>query len=509
VVGWLFPSPGEPGLAIARRTQLRLTASLILANLVGAAVVFVFLGLVLPAPDVEDQGQVLLVNGVLTAIFVSIGIVGGTIWGLKRLRPLREWLREERPATEEERMTVLRAPYRIVGMHAVLWGSGAIAFTILNWSYSAELGQRVAMTLVLGGITTCAAAYLVTERGLRAAAARALATGVPERPVAPGVLARSFLAWALGTGIPVVGLMLTAISTLTEGDFTADQLSVTVLALGGIALVLGLYISMLATRAVSDPIVSVREALTRVERGDLETEVPVYDGSEVGLLQAGFNRMVAGLRERERLHDLFGRHVGEDVAKAALEQDVELGGETREVSILFVDMVGSTTLAAERPPEDVVEILNRFFAVVVDVVHDHGGWVNKFEGDAALAVFGAPVPMSDHATRALAAARELCDRLSTLDEADAGIGVSAGEVVAGNIGEEQRFEYTVIGDPVNEAARLTELAKSEGGVLASGAALERASEEERARWETGDTVELRGRSRETRLAKPSVEGPNA
>ena len=78
--------------------------------------------------------------------------------------------------------------------------------------------------------------------------------------------------------------------------------------------------------------------------------------------------MVAGLREREQIHDLFGRHVGEDVGEAALEEDVELGGETREVSVLFVDMVGSTTLASERPPQEVVDTLNRFFAIVVDVV---------------------------------------------------------------------------------------------------------------------------------------------
>jgi adenylate cyclase len=239
-----------------------------------------------------------------------------------------------------------------------------------------------------------------------------------------------------------------------------------------------------------------------VESGDLDVEVEVYDGSELGGLQAGFNRMVAGLRERERIHDLFGRHVGEDVAKAALEQDVELGGETREVSVLFVDMVGSTKLASERPPQEVVDTLNEFFAIVIDVVGRHDGWVNKFEGDAALAIFGAPVPLSDHASKALAAARELCDELNELESFEAGIGVSSGEVVAGNIGEEHRFEYTVIGDPVNEAARLTELAKSEGGVLVSDSAIELASEEEAGRWKLGDTVELRGRSKPTRPAKP-------
>src|SRR5204862_722277 len=130
------------------------------------------------------------------------------------------------------------------------------------------------------------------------------------------------------------------------------------------------------------------------------------------------------------------------------------------------------------------------------------GLVNKFEGDAALCVFGAPVESPHASADALAAARELRDRLrGELPAVEMGIGVSAGTAVAGNIGAEQRFEYTVIGDPVNEAARLCELAKARPErVLASNAALERASESESAAWTLGDAVTLRGRDAETRLA---------
>jgi adenylate cyclase len=215
--------------------------------------------------------------------------------------------------------------------------------------------------------------------------------------------------------------------------------------------------------------------------------------------------MVGGLRERERIRDLFGRHVGEDVAHRALEGEIELGGEVREVAVLFVDIIGSTRLAATRPPGEVVEILNRFFAVVVEVVTAHGGLINKFEGDAALAVFGAPLACEDAADRALASARELASRLrEEVSECEAGIGVAAGEAVAGNIGAEQRYEYTVIGDPVNEAARLTELAKTlPGRVAASDQALADASASERERWCAGDEVVLRGRSAATAVATPA------
>jgi adenylate cyclase len=135
----------------------------------------------------------------------------------------------------------------------------------------------------------------------------------------------------------------------------------------------------------------------------------------------------------------------------------------------------------------------------------HGGWVNKFEGDAALCVFGAPTSHPDAAGAALAAARLLRTRLDTeLPEVPAAIGVSAGPVVAGNVGAAERYEYTVIGDPVNEAARLTELAKrAPGRLLASDVALERAQPRERDRWQPGESVQLRGRDRATVVATPA------
>jgi adenylate cyclase len=149
-------------------------------------------------------------------------------------------------------------------------------------------------------------------------------------------------------------------------------------------------------------------------------------------------------------------------------------------------------------------MLNEFFAVVVQSVHEHDGLVNKFEGDAALCVFGAPVPQPDHATRALACARKLRERIDALGSGlDAAIGVACGTVVAGHIGAEARFEYTVIGDPVNEAARLTELAKQHAErLLVSGDTVDSAGGGEAAHWCRDGEVVLRGRACPTRLAMP-------
>jgi adenylate cyclase len=140
-------------------------------------------------------------------------------------------------------------------------------------------------------------------------------------------------------------------------------------------------------------------------------------------------------------------------------------------------------------------MLNTFFGTVVRTVAAEGGWVNKFEGDGALCVFGAPADQPDHAARALRAARTL--GVALRDDLPAGIGVSSGMVVAGNVGAEQRYEYTVIGDPVNEAARLTEEAKHHAGrVLASEAAV-RAAGAEASNWVEVGSFELRGRTTPT------------
>ena len=143
--------------------------------------------------------------------------------------------------------------------------------------------------------------------------------------------------------------------------------------------------------------------------------------------------------------------------------------------------------------------------MVVEEVDRHSGLTNKFIGDAVLAIFGAPVELEDHASEALAAARAMGKRLAEeVPELEAGIGVATGEAVAGNVGDESRFEYTVVGDAVNAAARLTELAKDvDGHVLAAWESVEAAGEDEAGNWQRHDTVTLRGRSTETVLAVPT------
>ncbi|MDT5246699.1 MAG: adenylate cyclase, partial [Mycobacterium sp.] len=319
-----------------------------------------------------------------------------------------------------------------------------------------------------------------------------------------GIMGRTMIVWLLSSGVFLVGIALTAVFALSLQNLTTAQFAFAVIILALLAFFVGFLLMWILSWLTATPVRVVRSALKQVEQGDLDCNVVVFDGTELGELQRGFNSMVAGLRERERVRDLFGRHVGREVAAAAEQQRPKLGGEERHVAVIFVDIIGSTQLVTGRPATEVVDLLNRFFTVIVDEVDRHHGFVNKFEGDAALAVFGAPNHLDHPEDEALAAGRAIARRIrDEAPECEAGIGVASGQAVAGNVGAKERFEYTVIGEPVNEAARLCELAKSTPAhLLASSQTVQNASENERSHWTFGDTVTLRGHDEPTRLALP-------
>ena len=499
----LGPADQSPR-ALRVRVQLMLTWLLISTNVIGAVVVFVISSFVVPAPAASG-GTVLSLAIAVPVYVVAAVVVGAWVGTATTLRALR-WATEDRAPTDDDRTRTLRAPQRLTALQGLLWGGAVIVFTVLALAIQPSRAVTTALTVGIAGVVVSSVAYLLTQFTLRPIAARALAeVPLTSRPRGAGVGDRMVIFWGLGTAMPLVGLMIAAIVALAGDQTSLTRLAVVVLVLCSVVLLFGLFITVLNARSVVAPVVSVRDALLAVERGDLDHTVPVYDGTELGQLQSGFNQMVAGLREREHLRDLFGRHVGQDVARAAAEMPgggVELGGQTREASVLFVDLVGSTAYAAEHSAEEVVAVLNRFFGVVVDEVDRHGGLVNKFIGDAVLAIFGAPVEHDDHAGAALGAARAMARRLAEeVPEVGAGIGVSTGEVVAGNVGHASRFEYTVIGDAVNSAARLTDLAKDvPGRVLVARASVDRAQGEESSYWRSDGELTLRGRTTATPVA---------
>jgi class 3 adenylate cyclase len=216
------------------------------------------------------------------------------------------------------------------------------------------------------------------------------------------------------------------------------------------------------------PIRDLAEGTERVAAGDFSRRLPVVQDDDLGALAASFNRMQAGLAERQRLQAAFGTYVDPALAARLLEQgDDVFSGERREVTVMFVDIRDFTPFAETNPAEEVVARLNALFEIVVPAVVDAGGHVNKFLGDGALAVFGAPNELAAHADVAVDAAL-LVHRLVVERFGGAlriGIGVNTGVVIAGTIGGGSKLEFTLIGDAVNVAARVEQLTKTTGDAI--------------------------------------------
>jgi adenylate cyclase len=489
--------------------RLSLLRDVGLATIVSAGFVFVYFSVLFrngtSAGGWSHEDTVSLVVFAAFMILTTALSVPQGAWQLKRVLA---WEAQGRQPDQAEVANTLAIPASIARISFTYWAIAAVVFGALNVVYGNAIVYviRITVGIFLGGLTSSALVYLLVERRLRPMFARALAGVEPSRGNRLSVGRRVILAWVLGSAIPLLGIALAPISRETGDGVSVVPL--VALAIAG--LVGGGVLITAAARSVAMPLEELRAATGRLQQGDLSTSIIVDDGGEIGMLQAGFNRMISGLRDQARIRELFGRYVGADVAREALDRDVHLGGELREVSVLFVDLIGSTAMAQRRPPTEVVALLNRFFANVVREIEREGGWVNKFEGDGALCIFGAPVPQPDHATRALRAARSIATVLLEAGDLDAGTGVSAGLVVAGNIGAEERYEYTVIGDPVNEAARLTDLAKAQPArTLASEAVVTAAGPAEAQHWRRVGAVELRGRNRPTVVYEPASTGADA
>jgi adenylate cyclase len=487
-----------------QRARWMTAVSLGLANIAGAAITFAIGVLAFPSGVVTSRG--LSVLGYSTAGYLLLTLILGTVMALRIAATAEEVLTSAEPVPPARLQQVLRNQWRHTRYCAVFWvGAAAMVGFILAAVLGVEafLVFRGVLTVLLGGLTTCAIAFLLLERGMRPVVTR-LREVLPEvTACAPSVRSRLLLAWALGSGIPLAGIALTLIE---QQGTDHTRLFILLGLLTGAGILVGAYTSVLAAGSVADPLRTLQKTMERVAGGDLSATVPIADSGEIGDLQLRFNRMTAGLREREQLREVFGRHVGTDVARYAIDNS-DLGGETREVSVLFIDLRGSTALAEKLAPDRVVAMLNDLFTTVVTAVESEGGWANKFEGDGALCIFGAPMPQPEHGEHALRAARRLSADLQTLrrrhPDLDAGIGVASGTVVAGNVGSAQRYEYTVIGDPVNVAARLCSLAKrTPGRVLVDASSVEAAGAEEKAMWESRGEVELRGRERPATVYAP-------
>ncbi len=476
------PDPNDPKPARARATIRGVLLLQALSNGLGVAAVAAYFHFLLPGSE-GGELESTTINLVAFGIYVGVMVVLAVPVNAMLLRRAVSWVRLGNPPTERQRRFLFSLPTFETLTALVSWFGAAVLFGVINSDVA-----RIGFGLALAGIIVCTMLYLLLEGYFRPLYALALVDAeLPEDR--RDVLPRLMLAWLMGSAVPLVAIGLNPlIAPVPLGGDRLAWIAVVGALAGGIVMAI-------ASISVSRPLNRVRAALRQIEQGDLDVHVPVDDLGELGRLAEGVNDLVAGIREREALREVFGRQVGQaDLADLAMSHDEPTAtGERRQVTVLFVDLRGYTRFSERHSPEDVVGMLNRFFAVVVAVVAREGGWVNKFEGDAALCLFGAPQDEPDHAARALRAAAAIPRELAHTDAMlRAGIGVATGEVIAGFVGTPDRFEYTVIGDVVNVASRLCDLAKDEGaGVLATRATVDGAGSPEE--WHAAGRIAVRGR----------------
>ncbi len=225
---------------------------------------------------------------------------------------------------------------------------------------------------------------------------------------------------------------------------------------------------ILLARSVTRPILDLARRVRRIEAGDYGQAVAVTGQDEIGQLAGSINTMAAGLAEKEKVRDLLGKVVSHEIAEELLSKTIALGGEERVVTVLFADIKGFTSLCENLAPEAVLTLLNRYLSEITEVIERHHGVVDKYTGDSVMALFGAPLSRPGDAGNAIATALAIQSTMAALNEAnlaqgmfaiEAGIGVHTGLVVAGNLGSQNRLNYTVIGDSVNLSARLEGLTR--------------------------------------------------
>jgi len=227
-----------------------------------------------------------------------------------------------------------------------------------------------------------------------------------------------------------------------------------------VVLLVSLVAVSLLARSISRPLTRLASVVGKIEQGDYEMRAPVKTRDELGELAESVNTMAAGLAEKEKVRDLLGKVVSPQIAEELLSNPVELGGEERVVTILFSDIRGFTSYCEGLSPKTVLEALNRVLSEISNIIETHHGVVDKFQGDAVMALFGAPVAGDHDASQAMAATLDITAALAKLDAGlSACVGVNTGLVVAGNLGSANRLNYSVIGDTVNLAARLEGLTR--------------------------------------------------
>ncbi|AFM12420.1 adenylate/guanylate cyclase domain-containing protein [Turneriella parva] len=266
----------------------------------------------------------------------------------------------------------------------------------------------------------------------------------------------------------------TAIVVELEKDKALESvrlLQITAALIAGIIILVALILVYFFAKTISEPVRELRDAAEKIKSGDYHLRLTPRSGDEVGALTQSFNEMAVGLEEREKLKGALGKFVNPEIAEKAMKGELKLGGERRTATIFFSDIRSFTAISEQLQPEEVVEFLNAYMTIMVKIIGDHNGIVDKFIGDAIMAVWGVPESKGNDALNAVNATIEMRRALLEFNKGRGsakkpiikiGCGLNTGAVLAGQIGSEDRLDYTVIGDAVNLASRVETLNKPFG-----------------------------------------------
>lgn len=464
----------------------KLNTAIFLTTISGAVSSLLYLSVFDPLPT-DGQAASRPLDFYTVAIFVAF--MAFSFWLGDRIShdrhmPIAEWYERLRQAEtavtppQELRRYIYIWPLRQTLGTAAMWVLAGTFFSALAlWGDSLYQAVRnfIAITGV-GGIISSTLLYFVVDWMWRPVIALFAGGEDPRKANAFqfSVLGRLLTGYLLiGIVPPALLVLITSqrlplLLTAVNPQVLANNLLLIQLFILITGLIAGIGIVIFMTRGIVAPLDALQQGMMRVERNDFDVVVPVTSSDEIGYLTARFNQMAGGLRQGELLRNLLNLYVSPEVARNALENGAELGGQLITCSVLFADIRDFTTISEQMAPETLMKLLNRYMSEMVNVIVQHGGMVNKFGGDSLLVVFGTPLnPQAAHAVQAVQAAQGMFAALAAFNarqpaeqpQLRIGVGIATGPVVAGNVGGEERLEYTVIGDTVNLASRLQDKTK--------------------------------------------------
>jgi adenylate cyclase len=441
----------------ARKRRVRFIGLVQARNLLGAVLAFLYFRVLDPLDT--DRGVMWTDVGFFVFAVALLGALGIVLGG-RLTAPL---MAPEKHEPRDVRRAAIMFPYTMTALSMLGWVLAGVIFGVIwPWVIGTLTLQGVARSFfgvtIIGGGVTAAFVFLSAERLWR----DELTTFFPDGDLGAvtdvprlRVRIRLLAVFVLTSVVPLLLLAIVAYrrTALVAADpGRADALLTEMLVIVGFLVAVGLGaaigLSLFVANSVAAPLRELETSMAKVERGDLDARAPVVSNDEIGGLAEGFNRMLAGLKERDFVKDTFGKYVTREIRDEILAGRVGLEGEQREVTMLFADLRDFTPWVEATEPREIVRDLNRYFGEMEAAVRRHGGLVLQFIGDEIEAVFGAPVPAADHARRAVRAALDMRARLDTFNAPRAaagkrplrhGIGVHTGTVLAGNIGSGERL----------------------------------------------------------------------